>query len=68
MTKKKTKTYTLQVKVVAIVDHEVEAENLIQAVELAKTVKDTDVITYEGSVNDSRVAIVGIFGGEDWDI
>jgi hypothetical protein len=61
-------TYTLQVKAVTVVDVEIVAESLVQAVELGNTMKITDVMTYEPKVteNDSKVTVVGIWSHEQW--
>lgn len=70
MKKPKTPTFTVQVKAVTVVDVEIEAASLAQAVELGNTLKITDVMTYEPRVteNDSKVTVVGIWSQEDWGV
>ena len=68
MVKSKNKSFTVQFKIVTVVDQEIRAESFEGALELAKIYKDTDIIDYrDNGVNDSRITIIGMFGGEDWD-
>jgi hypothetical protein len=56
------------VKAVTVVDVEIEAGSLAQAVKLGNRMKITDVMTYEPRVteNDSKVTVVGIWSHDDW--
>jgi hypothetical protein len=65
--KSKLKNFTVQLKLVVVVDAEVKAQNMVQAMEQATFLKDVDVVTYKAPVNESRVSVLGIFGGEEWD-
>jgi hypothetical protein len=69
LAKLKKKSFTAQIKTVAMVDYEIEAENFEEALNVAKGLTVSDIFEQQEGVieNDSRTQVVGIFGGEDWD-
>lgn len=73
MVKNKTEkvpTFTLQTKVVSVVDVEVKAHNLEEAVQLGRELKLTDVFSFEPGVieNASRLSIVAVIAPDDWGV
>jgi hypothetical protein len=68
MRKPKTPTFTLQVKVTAVIDVEVEAATIEQALEIGKTTRLGDVVAYEDGVieNDHKVEVIGVLSNQDW--
>jgi hypothetical protein len=67
MSKSNIKSFTLQVKVVAVVDYNIQAKTMQEAIELFKEASTMDIIERNDGYNDYRHALVGVFGGEDWD-
>jgi hypothetical protein len=65
MAKSKLTEFTAQVKVIAVVDVTIRAANMTEAIQQANNLKLGDVFeSQEGvSENESRVSIVGMFGG-----
>ena len=65
----KKQSFTVQMKVVAVVDVEIKADNFSAALEQAKALDMKDMLTTTDgtSYNDDRLCVVGIFGGEEWD-
>jgi hypothetical protein len=61
-------TFTLQVKVVTVVDVPVEADSIEQALEIGKTTRLSDVVAYEDGVieNDHKVEVIGVLSNQDW--
>jgi hypothetical protein len=68
--KKKTikPTYTVQVKLVTVVDVEVEAQTLDDALEIGRAWKRSDIIEYTKAVseNDHHIKVLGVYSQEDW--
>lgn len=71
---KKTKSYTAQIKVVSVVDVDIElpeaTANFEAALTEAKGLTLENIYTQQDGVteNDHRITVVGLFGGEDWDV
>jgi hypothetical protein len=62
--------FTLQMRVVTVVDYDIEASDMQQAVELSKTVRLTDLMEYADGVteNASSVKPVAVISQEDWHV
>lgn len=58
---KKNQTFTVSMKVNLWTDVEVSAESFEQALEKARELKTTDLVTIDGSHNDSEVEVVGVY-------
>ena len=71
---KKIKSYTAQIKVVSVVDVDIElpeaTANFEAALTAAKNLKLEDIYEQQIGVteNDHCITVVGLFGGEDWDV
>lgn len=69
MKKSATKTYTVQIRSIIIADVEVKANTLEEAVEQAKLLELSDVVTFENGVShvDSSLIVSGIYSQKAWD-
>ena len=61
-------TFTVQVKATLILDVEVEAGNLAESLELAKTLKRSELLSLEDGVSicDDKFETVGVWSQKAW--
>lgn len=59
--------FTVQARIIACIDTEVQADNLEQAVEIARTLKYADFIEPVGQVADWSLSIGGVFSPDAYD-
>ena len=68
MAKTKLNTYDVNFRVVAIIGVQVQAESFVDALEKAKALKTTDLITTEGDFNDCSEQIISVGQNSLWNL
>lgn len=61
MAKKTNDTYTIMVNITLDTDIEVSAMSLEEALEKAKKLELTDVVSFDGNYNDGQMEVRGVF-------
>lgn len=67
MPKSKKRTFTVSLRLIAVVDHEIQAESMEEALSIAAAIGPTDAYEQKDSIADHSVRVCGIYSSKAWD-